>query len=261
VKSMTLLRAALAGALVGLFALPALAADAGSVTVFAAASLSDVLPVIEKQYEATGGGKVNLVFAASGTLARQIESSSGADIFISADNAWMDYLSKRGFIQDDTRKAVLGNRLVLVAPAAATANLTIAPHFPLLAALNGSHLAIGDPDTVPAGVYARSALTTLGVWDGVVSHIAYAENVRVALEYVARGEATYGIVYETDAKAEPRVHVAGIFPENSHLPILYPFALTKDAKAGAAKFLDYSEGPQARAVYEKAGFSVLNGGK
>ena len=146
---------------------------------------------------------------------------------------------------------------MLVAAKDVSTTIAIAPHFDLAGALKGGRLAIADPDSVPAGKYGRTALTTLGVWNGVVDHLVNAENVRVALAYVARGEAPLGIVYETDAKAEPKVKVVGVFPENSHPPILYPAALTKDAKPEARAFLAYLASPTARAVFVKDGFSFL----
>ncbi len=246
-------------AFLSLFALSPLkasAADAAGVVFFAAASLSDTLPVIEKQYEASGGGKVTFSFAASGTLAKQIEASGGVDLFMSADNQWMDYLAGKNLIQADTRKPVLGNGLVLVEPKDSKDAITIAPNFPLAAALKGGKLALGDPASVPAGNYGKIALTSLGVWDSVSGSVASGENVRAVLEYVARGESPFGIVYTTDAMSEPRVKIAGTFPESSHTPIVYPVALVKDAKPEAAKFLAYVEGPQAKAVFEKAGFTV-----
>ena len=240
--------------LLALAPLPALAAD---VTVFGAASLADALKEIAGDYQKQSGKTVAVSFAASSALAHQIEASSGADIFISADLDWMDYLDKKGLIQHDTRENLLGNRLVLVAPKGADTNITIAPHFDLLAALKGGRLAIADPDSVPAGKYGRDALMSLGAWSGVADHLANAENVRVALAYVARGEAPLGIVYETDAKAEPDVKVVGVFPENSHPPILYPAALVKGAKPEARTFLAYLASPMARAVFEKDGFTFL----
>jgi molybdate transport system substrate-binding protein len=150
----------------------------------------------------------------------------------------------------------LGNRLVLIAGADGPTAIAIAPRFDLAGALRGGRLAMADPDSVPAGKYGKEALTKLGVWDGVSGSIARAENVRVALAYVARGEAPLGIVYETDAKAEPKVKIAGVFPDDSHAPILYPEALTRDAKPDAAAFLAYLSSPAARAVFAKAGFAV-----
>src|SRR5262249_37151390 len=233
---------------------PARAAD---ITVFAAASLTNVLQDIGKGYEAKTHNHVVFSFAASSTLAKQIEGSSGADIFMSADTDWMDYLDSRGLIDHPTRKNLLGNSLVLVAPADSNTTIDVADHFPLLAALQGGRLSMADPDSVPAGKYGRTALIALGVWSTVQDHIVSAENVRVALAYVARKEAPLGIVYKTDAMSEPKVKVVGTFPENSHQPIVYPEALTKGAQAGAKDFLAYLSSPDARAAFEKAGFTIL----
>jgi len=233
---------------------PARAAD---VTVFGAASLADALKEIAGDYQKQSGKTVAVSLAASSALARQIEASGGADIFISADLDWMDYLDNKGLIQHDTRENLLGNRLVLVAGKDVSTNLTIAPHFDLAGALKGGRLAMADPDSVPAGKYGRTALISLGVWNGVIDHVVNAENVRVALAYVARGEAPMGIVYETDAKADPNVKMVGVFPENSHQPILYPAALVKDAKPESRAFLAYLASPAARAVFEKDGFRFL----
>jgi len=232
-------------------------ATAAGVTVFAAASLSDALGDVAKAYQSKTGTLPTLSFAASSVLARQIEASGGADIFISADADWMDYLDSRGFIAHDTRKDLLGNSLVLIAPADAAVSIKIAPHFDLLGALKGGRLSLADPDSVPAGKYARTALTTFGVWNSVVDHIVNAENVRVALAYVARGEAPLGIVYATDALSEKRVHVVGTFPAGSHAPIVYPAALTRDAGPDARAFLDFLSSQDARAIFEKDGFIVL----
>ena len=236
--------------------LPA-SAFAADITVFGAASLSDALNEIAKNYQKDSGKGVAVSLAASSALARQIEASGGADIFMSADLDWMEYLDNKGLIDHASRINLLGNRLVLVAAKDVSTNFTIAPHFDLAGALKGGRLAIADPDSVPAGKYGRTALTSLGVWNSVVDHLVQAENVRVALTYVARGEAPLGIVYETDAKAEPGVRTVGVFPENSHQPILYPAALTKEAKPAAKDFLTYLSSPAARAVFVKDGFSVL----
>ncbi|HEY8947946.1 MAG TPA: molybdate ABC transporter substrate-binding protein [Rhizomicrobium sp.] len=237
-----------------LFATPALAAD---ITVFAAASLTDALNEIGKAYEAKTGNHVVFSFAASSVLARQIESSAGADMFLSADLDWMDYLDKKNLLKPGTRKTLLGNHLVLIAPAGLKVNVKIAPKFDLAGALGNSRLALADPASVPAGKYGKTALTNLGVWDSVSGRLAVAENVRAALAYVARGETTLGIVYNTDAKIEPRVHVVGTFPDTSHAPILYPVALTKDAKPVAADFETYLESTAAKAVFQKDGFIIV----
>lgn len=248
------LRFALACLFAALFAVPATAAD---ITVFAAASLTDALNEIGKAYEAKTGNHVVFSFAASSTLARQIESSAGADMFLSADLDWMDYLDKKALLKPGTRKTLLGNHLVLIAPSGLKVKVKIAPHFDLAGALGNSRLAIADPASVPAGKYGKTALTNLGMWDGVKDKLAIAENVRAALAYVARGETTLGIVYNTDAKIEPQVHVVGVFPDNSHKPILYPVALTKDARPAAADFETYLESPAAKAVFRKDGFIVV----
>jgi molybdate transport system substrate-binding protein len=245
-------------AFAGLLSLtPGYAQDAGkSVTVFAASSLTDGLKEIAALYEARTGVKVTLSFGASSTIARQIDQGAGADVFVSADEDWMDFLQKQGRIVEATRHDLLGNRLVLIAPHGA-APIAVAPHFDLWGALKGGRLAVGDPASVPAGKYARAALTSLGVWDSVSPRLAQAENVRVALQYVARGEAPLGIVYATDAKSENAVSVVGVFPAASHPPIVYPAALTRTAAAQAKDFLAFLEGPQSRAVFEKDGFTVL----
>jgi molybdate transport system substrate-binding protein len=248
------LRALAATLLLVLAPLPAFAAD---VTVFGAASLSDALKEIAALYEKQSGKQVAVSLAASSVLARQIEASSGADVFISADLDWMDYLDNKSLVQHDTRENLLSNKLVLVAGKDVSTNIIIAPHFDLVGALKGGRLAMADPDSVPAGKYGRTALISLGAWNGVVNRVVNAENVRVALAYVSRGEAPLGIVYETDAKADKNVRVVGVFPENTHQPILYPAALIKDAKPEARTFLAYLASPAARAIFEKNGFTFL----
>ena len=248
------LRALAASLLLALAPLPAFAAD---VTVFGAASLADALKEIAADYQKQSGKQVAVSLAASSALARQIEASGAEDVFISADLDWMDYLDNKSLIQHDTRENLLGNKLVLVAGKDVSTSIAIAPHFDLLGALKGGRLAMADPDSVPAGKYGRTALISLGVWNNVVNHVVNAENVRVALAYVARGEAPLGIVYETDAKADLNVKVVGVFPESSHQPILYPAALVKDAKPEARTFLAYLASPAARAVFEKDGFTFL----
>ncbi len=238
-------------------AAPSASSAERDVTVFAAASLTNALQDIGREYEASGGGKVKFSFAASSLLARQIEAGADADVFFSADVEWMDYLAERKLIRTATRRDVLSNRLVLVAPLGSTVALTIAPGFALAAALGDSRLALADPDTVPAGKYAKAALTTLGVWDAVANKIARAENVRAALAYVARGEALLGIVYETDAKAESNVRTVDVFPADTHPRIVYPVALTASADGPEAKaFLAYILSDKAAVVFKRYGFSV-----
>ncbi|HKX64000.1 MAG TPA: molybdate ABC transporter substrate-binding protein [Rhizomicrobium sp.] len=233
---------------------PVLAQPGAPVTVFAAASLTDSLKSAAEAYRAKTGIKLALSFGASSTLARQIEQGAQADLFLSADSDWMEYLQKKNLIAEASRKNLLGNRLVLIAAADAKPVPRIAPGFDLAGALEGGRLALADPASVPAGKYAKAALMSLGVWNSVAAKVAQAENVRVALEYVARGEAPYGIVYATDAKVAPKLRIAGAFPENSHPPIVYPAALTKTASPGAKAFLDFLSGTQARGIFEMAGF-------
>ncbi len=239
-----------------LLAAPAFAAQQGAdtITVFAAASLTEALQNAAKAYETASGKKVVLSFAGSMALAKQIEASSGADMFISADTDSMDYVDMHGLIRKDTRKNLVSNALVLIAPAGSKATLAIAPGFKLGEALHGGRLAMANVDTVPAGKYGKAALTQLGVWDSVKDHLAQGEDVRATLAYVARGEAPYGIVYATDARVEPKVRVVGTFAESSHPPIVYPVALTKDARPGAAELLRYFDSPAAQAIFSRAGF-------
>jgi molybdate transport system substrate-binding protein len=242
-----------------LFSGPACAAEQRPILVFAAASLSNVLSDIGRSYESSGEGRITFSFAASMTLARQIEASSGADLFIAADSESMDYVQARNLIDARSRRNLLRNRLVLVGARDWRGMLQIAPRFPLLQALGGGRLALADTGSVPAGRYARAALISLGVWDGVAPRLAEGEDVRAALAYVARGEAPLGIVYATDARVEPRVRVVGTFPENTHPPIVYPAALTRDARAPAASFLAYLGSPAARRAFEAAGFTMFAG--
>ncbi len=227
--------------------------------VFAAASLKNALDDVAAQYRRETGKETAISYAASSALAKQIEAGAPADIFISADLDWMDYLAKRNLIVPASRKNLLGNELVLVAPkSAAGRKVEIKPGFPLAALLGDGKLAMADTSAVPAGKYGKAALEKLGVWSAVEGKIAQAENVRVALALVARSEAPFGIVYRTDAAAEPDVAVVGVFPEETHPPIIYPAALTASSKSpAAAAFLDYLEGAKARPLFEKQGFTVL----
>jgi molybdate transport system substrate-binding protein len=225
------------------------------ILVFAAASLNDALREIGTAYERTSAVQIKMSFDASSNMARQIEAGAPADVFFSADTAWMDYLQSRNLIQPNTRRDVVGNRLVLIAPAQSRVGLRIAPHFPLAAALGSGRLATGDPDSVPVGRYARSALTALGVWDAVAARLVRAENVRAALVYVARGEAPLGIVYASDALVDKGVRVVDTFPDNTHEPIVYPVALTKSARSEAAGFVTYLAGAQGHLIFVKYGFT------
>ncbi len=229
----------------------------GSLLVFAAASLTDALQQIDGAFSAQTGIAVQASFAASSVLAKQIEAGAPAQVFVSADREWMDYLEERGRLKGGSRRDLLGNELVLIAPADSALQLKIAPHFALLAALGGGRLASADPDSVPAGLYARAALTNLGVWPQVADRLARAENVRAALMYVARGEAPLGIVYQTDARAERRVRVVDVFPADSHPPIIYPLALTAGAGADAARYAAFLTSAAARHIFVGRGFVML----
>jgi molybdate transport system substrate-binding protein len=234
------------------------AASATDIVVFAAASLKEALDDATRVYDAQTGDIVKISYAASSTLAKQIESGAPADMFISADLDWMDYLQQRNLIQPATRKSLLGNKLVIVAPADAAPTLDIKPGFDLGGALKGGHLAMADPDSVPAGKYGKAALEKLGVWNSVNGAVAPAESVRAALLFVSRHEAPLGIVYATDAAADPRVKIAGTFPEDSHPPIVYPVALTADSKnPEAARLLAFLTSAAARPIFEKQDFTPL----
>lgn len=233
-------------------------ADERSVTVYAAASLTNALQDIGRAYEAETGVKVKFSFAASSLLARQIEAGAEADVFFSADTDWMNYLADRSLVKPETRKNILSNRLVLIAAKDNPIQLEIKQGFPLARALGDGRLAVADPDSVPAGRYARSALTSLGVWGSVAERLVRAENVRVALTYVARGEAPLGIVYETDALAEPMVRTIGVFPASSHPPIVYPAALTASSTSAEARAFLAALGNEKTATdFQKYGFGVL----
>jgi molybdate transport system substrate-binding protein len=228
------------------------------IVVFAASSLTDAVGELAADFRKSTGIDVKVSFAASSALARQIESGAPADLFFSADVDWMDYLQKLTLIQSESRRDVLGNSLVLIAPAASAVDLKIAPHFALAAALGKGRLATGDPDSVPVGRYARAALTSLGVWESVSDHLVRAENVRAALAFVSRGEAPLGIVYKTDALIDKGVRIVDTFPASSHAPITYPIALTVHAKVAAAQFAAYLNKPAAAAVFVKYGFTPLH---
>jgi molybdate transport system substrate-binding protein len=234
--------------------LPARAEPPG-VLVFAAASLKNALDEAAAGY---APAKVTISYAASGPLARQIEAGAPAALFISADEEWMDELAAKAAIEPGSRIDLLGNRLVLIAPAASPLHFTLGQDSDLAAALGDGRLAIGDPQSVPAGKYAEEALGRLGLWAGVEPHLARAENVRAALALVDRGEAPLGIVYQTDAAADPAVRIVATFPEDSHKPITYPAALIKGAGGPARAFLTWLESPAAAPYFERQGFTVLS---
>jgi len=232
---------------------PARAAE--PVYVFAAASLKGALDEVASAWP---GPRPVLVYGASSRLAQQIERGAPASIFISADRQWMDYLAARGAIVPESRRELLGNRLVLIAPRASAVHLKIAPDMPLAAALGGGRLALGDPAHVPAGIYARAALEKLGLWDSVKGRLAPAEDVRAALALVARGEAPLGIVYATDAAAEPAVRVVDRFDPSLHPPVVYPLALAKGADSAARDFAGYLRSDAATRIFIRYGFTPVN---
>jgi molybdate transport system substrate-binding protein len=235
---------------------PAHAADDRNqeILVFAAASLTNVLDEIGAAYTQQTRQPVKFAYAASSALARQLEAGARADVFFSADLEWMDYVQARGLIDRTARRNVVGNRLALVAPADSMIELKIAPGFPLAQALGNGRLATGDPQSVPVGKYARSALTSLRVWNDVADRLVRADNVRSALAFIARGETPLGIVYETDAKVEKRVRVVDFFPADSHPPIVYPVAVTAQARPAARQFIDFLQSAPAQEAFKKYGF-------
>jgi molybdate transport system substrate-binding protein len=238
----------------------AFAADAQRepLVVFAAASLTDVLQQVGPLYTQQSTVPVKFSFAASSTLAKQIESGAQVDVFFSADQDWMNYLQERQLINAATRADLLGNRLALIAPKDSKVSLKLQRGAKLVAALGpDGRLATGDPDSVPVGKYAKAALTNLDLWSSIEPRLVRADNVRVALMYVARGEAPLGIVYATDAAVEPQVRIVDLFPESSHAPISYPVAATSQASADAANFLTFLRSDAARAVFTRAGFNII----
>jgi len=226
--------------------------------VFAAASLKDALDDVNAAFTQAKGVPVAASYAGSSQLIKQIEQGAPAEVFISADQESMDYGAQKQAVQDKSRIGLLGNRLVLIAPAdSAVGNVAIGPGLDLAALAGNGRITIGDVRAVPVGRYAQAALQKLGLWDSVQPKLAMVENVRVALSLVARGEAPLGIVYETDAKAEPRVKVIGSFPADSHPMIVYPAALTAAATPRAAAYLEFLQSPAARAIFEQRGFIFL----
>jgi molybdate transport system substrate-binding protein len=228
-----------------------------TVIVFAAASLKTALDECATALDRDEHIQLTVSYAASSALAKQIDAGAPAEIFISADVDWMDYVAARDRIRSETRVDLLGNALVLIAPSDHPISLALAPGVDLAAALGGGRLAVANPDVVPAGKYAKAALTTLGVWATVEGHLAPAEDVRAALQLVARGEAPLGIVYRTDAMADARVSVVATFATDTHAPIVYPVALTRLSTPAAGRALTFLEGAAARAVFERNGFMVL----
>ncbi len=229
-----------------------------TLTVFAAASMKNALDEVDAAYTRKTGVKLVVSYASSSALMKQIEQGAPADVFVSADLDWMDYGSQKKVINDATRLNLLGNRIVLIAPKdAKLADVTIGPGFDLAKLAGDGRVTTGDVRAVPVGKYAKPALEKLGAWTAVEPKMAMAENVRAALALVARGEAALGIVYETDAKVEPGVKIIGYFPADSHPPITYPVAATKDAKPQTNDYLAFLRSQAAKTIFEKYGFSFL----
>ena len=229
------------------------------ITVFAAASLKNALDDINGAFTKATGSKVTASYEASSALAKQIENGAPADVFISADLRWMDYVAEHKLIKPDTRVNLLGNKLVLIAPAdSKLANVTISQGFDIAKLAGDGRIAVADVKAVPAGLYAKAALEKLGAWAAAEPKLAQAENVRATLAFVARGETPIGIVYETDAKIEPKVKIVGTFPDGSYPPVTYPVAATAETKKTAAtQYVNFLRGSAAKAIFEKYGFSFL----
>lgn len=252
----------LAGAAFALLCLLPFASQADSLKVYAAASLGPALEEIASLYESDGLGTVTVVAASSSSLARQIENGAPADLFISANAAWVDYLDGHGLLLSGTRRALAGNRLVLVAPKTKPLTLKMGPGLALAEALGNRPLAICDPEHVPCGIYAREALEDLNVWETLAPKAIRANNARVALAWVARGEAAAGIVYASDASSEPGVVIIGLFPPESHAPIIYEMAVPKTGdKAVSADFIELLTSFRGQRVLKSYGFTPPSGAR
>jgi len=229
------------------------------ITVFAAASLKNALDAIALEWKADSGNEAVISYAGSSALAKQIEQGAPADLFISADLDWMAYLSEKDLTRKATEVRLLGNRIVLVAAEGSPAEATLAAGFDLAGLLGDGRLSMANVDSVPAGKYGKASLEALGMWDGVKDRLAQAENVRAALALVSTGEAPLGIVYQTDAAADPKVRIVAAFPEDSHPPIVYPAAVLADSAkdAAASGFLAFLQSDKARVLFEAQGFTVL----
>jgi molybdate transport system substrate-binding protein len=249
---------AFSAALLGLAAISSPVGAAEKITVFAAASMKNALDNADSAFTKQTGKEVTVSYAASSALAKQLEGGAPADVFISADLDWMDYVAKKKLIKDDSRTNLLGNQIVLIAPKDKAKPVEIKAGMDLAGLLGDGRLAMGQVDSVPAGKYGKAALEKLGLWSSVEGKVAGAESVRAALTLVSRGEAPYGIVYRTDATADPGVAVVGTFPENSHPPVIYPVALTAGGtNRDAAAYLDFLKSAKAAPFFEHEGFVVL----
>jgi molybdate transport system substrate-binding protein len=234
----------------------------GEFVVFAAASLKTALDAVNAQWHRESGKKAIISYAASSALAKQIEQGAPAQVFISADLDWMNYLAQKKLIRDETRANLLGNRIVLIAPKGGARPVDIKAGFDLAKVLDGGRLAMANVDSVPAGKYGKAALEKLGVWTTVSHKIAQAENVRAALLLVSRGEAPAGIVYQTDAAADPNVEMIGTFPEDTHPPIIYPIAILANSSGDSAReFLAYLRSSKSKPLFEAQGFTVFSTGR
>ena len=234
------------------------AAQNQTLTVFAAASLKNALDDVDAAFTKATGIKVVASYAASSALAKQMESGAPADVFISADLNWMDYVTGKTLIKADTRYNLLGNRLVLIAGKnSKLSSVQIGQGFDIAKLAGDGRIAVADVKAVPAGLYAKAALEKLGSWAAAEPKLAQAENVRATLAFVARDETPIGIVYETDAKVEPNVKIIGAFPDNSYPPVIYPVAATANAKPDALMYVRFLRGSAAKTVFERYGFSFL----
>lgn len=245
--------------LLTLAAAPPPAAAQDTLTVFAAASMRNALDDVNKAFTQATGVHLTASYAASSALAKQIVQGAPAQVYVSANVKWADYLQKQKLVRDDTRVNLLGNSLVLIAPKGSKLDhVTIGKGFDIAKLAGSGRIAVADTKAVPAGLYAKAALKSLDAWKAAEPKLAQAENVRATLAYVARGETPLGIVYSTDAKIEPKVKIVGVFPAGSHPAITYPVAALKDAKSRAvAQYLRFLRTPEAKAIFERYGFSFL----
>jgi molybdate transport system substrate-binding protein len=240
------------------FSLPAMSAEPAAITIFAAASTTDALTEICNLFSEKQLGKVTPSFASSSTLAKQIENGAPADLFLSADTKWMDYLVEKKMVDPADQIELLGNRIVLIAPKdSSITKVDVKAGFAISDLLGENRLAMGDPEHVPAGIYGKEAFEKLGVWDGIKDKISPEKDVRAALVRVERGEVPLGVVYATDAAISGNVRVVGTFPEDTHAPIIYPAATVTGHKSENSRaFLEFLKGPDGRKIFEKFGFFV-----
>ncbi len=250
-------------AILGLFAAfaaaPQQATAQDTLTVFAAASLRNALDAVDAAFSKATGVKVTASYAASSALAKQIAQGAPADVYVAANIKWMDFLDQKQLLVPDTRVDLLGNRLVVIAPKESKLDhVAIARGFDIAKLAGSGRIAVANVAAVPAGLYAKAALTSLGAWAAAEPKLAQAENVRATLAYVARGETPFGIVYATDAQVEPKAKIVGVFPASSHPAITYPVAgLAASQSAHVTRYLHFLQTQAAKAIFEKYGFSFL----